>query len=376
MRKNIFDFLEHKTLYYDKIDFSIVHQAWVCIASHVQLPYVIHIVGTNGKGTTGRYLASYLEQIGKDVLHYSSPHIVEFNERIWINQHNVSNEQLQTAHVALYHYLSSELLNKLTYFEYSTLLALYLSSQRDYLILEAGLGGEFDATNVVKNDLTLVTTIGLDHQSFLGDTIEDIAMTKMRSCDTAMIVGHQQSDEVLNLAQTFEDKDKKVHSVDHFNFPVYINKSIPLYLHKNIELVMATLNFLNIKIDTNFFNTIKMPGRFEKINSHIIVDVGHNPLAAQEIVKSFSNNKVTLVYNSYADKQYQEVLKILKPIIKKLEIIIIDDQRMVSSDVLINIAKKENIPVSIFKQIDDQKKYLVFGSFLVVEEFLKKVNEK
>ena len=376
MQKDIFEFLEVKTLYYDKIDFTIVHKAWNCLSKYIKLPYIIHIVGTNGKGTTGRYLSSYLAQIGFDTLHYSSPHIKKFNERIWINQEDVSNKQLQDTHEKLCRYLSDELLEKLTYFEYTTLLALFLSSNRDYLILEAGLGGEFDATNVVNSDLTLVTTIGLDHQSFLGDTIEQIAKTKMRSCNNTMIVGYQQHKLVYDIAKEFEKQNIKVFFIDNFNIPKYTNDTLPNYLHKNIELVMSALKYIDIDIDTAIFDNIKMNGRFEKIGKNIVVDVGHNPLAAEQIVKNFINNKVILVYNSYEDKQYEEVLSILKPIIKTLEIIKIDDKRIVDTDVLIDVAKKQNIEVKMFENINSNENYLVFGSFLVVEEFLKKLDEK
>jgi dihydrofolate synthase/folylpolyglutamate synthase len=119
-----------------------------------------------------------------------------------------------------------------------------------------------------------------------------------------------------------------------------------------------------------------MPGRFEKIRNNIIVDVGHNPLAAKEIVNNFSNNKVILVYNSYEDKQYEEVLNILKPIIKRVEIIKVDDKRIVSTDILMDITKKLGLKTKIFQDIDFNESYLVFGSFLVVEQFLKKIDEK
>ena len=76
--------LNHKTMYYDKIDYDTIKKSWDLLSKHVNLPYVIHIIGTNGKGSTGRYLASLLLQLKQKVLHYSSPHILKFNERIWI----------------------------------------------------------------------------------------------------------------------------------------------------------------------------------------------------------------------------------------------------------------------------------------------------
>lgn len=158
--------LNHKTMYYDKIDFSIVKKSWDILSSQITLPFVIHIVGTNGKGSTGRFLAYYLNKKSFKTLHYSSPHILKFNERIWINAEDSSDEQLNFAHKKLQELLPLELLKLLTYFEYTTLLAIVLSDNLDYLVLEAGLGGEFDATNVVPNNLSLITTIDLDHQSF------------------------------------------------------------------------------------------------------------------------------------------------------------------------------------------------------------------
>jgi dihydrofolate synthase/folylpolyglutamate synthase len=139
-KANLQEFLEYKTLYYDKIDFTIVKSSWEILSKKIKLPFVIHIVGTNGKGSTGRFLAHYLHKIDYKVLHYSSPHIMKFNERIWINGSDVSDENLEIAHRFLQELYEIELLGKLTYFEYTTLLAFYLSKDFDYLVLEAGLG--------------------------------------------------------------------------------------------------------------------------------------------------------------------------------------------------------------------------------------------
>ena len=98
--------------------------------------------------------------------------------------------------------------------------------------------------------------------------------------------------------------------------------------------------------------------------------MGHNPLAAEVIKKEFENKKVTLIYNSYADKDYVEVLKILKPIIKKLIIIELDDKRVVKKDDLLKVITQLNIPNEETIKIEEDEEYLVFGSFLVVEKFL------
>ena len=375
-KANLEEFLKYKTLYYDKIDFTVVKSSWDKLSTKIKLPFVIHIVGTNGKGSTGRFLAHYLHKKDFKVLHYSSPHIMKFNERIWINGSDVSDENLELAHKFLQDLFEIELLEKLTYFEYTTLLAFYLSKDFDYLVLEAGLGGEFDATNVVENNLSLITTIGLDHQSFLGNTVEEIAATKMRSCDNKMLIGYQVFPEVIKTAyevkkQILEQRNREIEIIEVKDFNKYpINEKFASYLKRNLHLVIACLNELNIPIDTQLFDDVPLFGRCQKIASNITIDVGHNPLAATVIAKEFENKKITLIYNSYADKDYEEVLKILKPIIKKVVIIDLDDKRIVKKEELQKVIKQLNITNEETIKIEENEEYLVFGSFLVVEKFL------
>ncbi|MEJ2372600.1 MAG: bifunctional folylpolyglutamate synthase/dihydrofolate synthase, partial [Sulfurimonas sp.] len=166
------EFLESKPLYYTEIDYTRMPRAYSSIKEKFKLPKIIHIVGTNGNGTTGRFLATALIRRGYKTLHYTSPHILEFNERIWINGTNISDQKLEQLHENLQELLPQEFIDGLSYFEYTTFLAVLAASECDYLILEAGLGGEHDATAVFENILTLVTPIDKDHEAFLGNTIE------------------------------------------------------------------------------------------------------------------------------------------------------------------------------------------------------------
>ena len=375
-KTNLQEFLKYKTLYYDKIDFTVVKSSWEKLSTKIKLPFVIHIVGTNGKGSTGRFLAHYLHKKDFKVLHYSSPHIVKFNERIWINGNDAKDEVLEVAHKFLQDLYDVEILQKLTYFEYTTLLAFYLSKDFDYLVLEAGLGGEFDATNVVENDLSLITTIGLDHQSFLGNSVREIAMTKMRSVDNKMLIGYQLYDDVIKTAyevkeQIKNERNRDIEIVQVKEFDKYsINDKFANYLKRNLHLVIACLNELKIDIDLKLFDDVPLFGRCQRILPNVTIDVGHNPLAAQMIVKEFENRKITLIYNSYGDKDYEGVLKILKPIIKKIIIIELDDKRIVDKNNLLKIINELNIINEDKITIEQNEEYLVFGSFLVVEKFL------
>jgi len=383
-KASLSQFLEFKTLYYDKIDFTTVKSSWELLSKKINLPFVIHLVGTNGKGSTGRFLAHYLNKSNYKVLHYSSPHIIKLNERIWINGSDVNDFDLEEAHQFLQELYPLDLLEKLTYFEYLTLLSFYLSKNCDYLVLEAGLGGEFDATNVVKNDLSLITTIDLDHQSFLGNTVEEIAETKMRSVDKKMLIGYQLHDSVKQSAQKVKEqilKERNINiEIDYVeNFERYsLDKKFATYLKRNLHLVIKCLEELKISLNLDFFDDVELFGRCQKIRKNITIDVGHNPLAAKVLKEEFKDKKITLIYNSYADKDYEEVLRILKPIINKIIIIELDDKRIVPKNNLLKIIDKLNIINEEIIEINDNEEYLVFGSFLVVEKFLYLIgiNEK
>lgn len=365
------NFLDQKTMYYDEIDYDTIKISWNILKDHIALPFVIHIVGTNGKGSTGRFLAHYLHKKKFTTLHYSSPHVLKFNERIWMNGKDISDETLENTHQRLQEILPKDLSDRLTYFEYTTLLSLLLSDSFDYLILEAGLGGEFDATNVVKNDLSLITTIDFDHQSFLGNTIKEIATTKLRSCDTKMILNQQVHQEVYEIASLYECEKVEEFDVSRLNF-------LPSYLLQNLKLSLTALKYLNIDIDLSLFDDIQLFGRCQKIRENITIDVGHNPLASRAIYDEFilKNEKVSLIYNSFKDKDYKEVLTILKPILNEVLILDVEDKRIVEKESLVKICQGLNLKVNTFKKIDESKNYLVFGSFSVVETFLKDHIEK
>jgi dihydrofolate synthase/folylpolyglutamate synthase len=143
-----------------------------------RLPPVIHVAGTNGKGSTIAHLRAFLESSGKTVHVYNSPHLVRFNERIRLAGKLVSTRRLNAALEAV------ETLNDgapITFFEVTTVTAfkLFAETRADYLLLETGMGGTYDTTNVVRHPLgTIITPVDLDHQGFLGNTVAEIAVSK------------------------------------------------------------------------------------------------------------------------------------------------------------------------------------------------------
>ena len=369
------DFIIDKPLYYKEIDHERVHKAYALLKPHIKKPRVIHLVGTNGKGSIGRIMATLLHCSSYRVGHFSSPHILKFNERIWIEGEDISDSGLEVSHDKLYNILGGETCDALSYFEYTTLLALVAMEELDIIVLEAGLGGEFDATNVVSKELSVITPIGLDHQEFLGDTIESIATTKLNSIDKRAIIGFQTNLEVYDIAKQMDAQIYSIKESDDEVLTLTQDMGWSHYLYENTLLAISSLDILNLSYDIQNLKYVKLFGRFYSITPNIIIDVGHNLLAteaiAQALEEKFGNNKVVLVYNSLNDKDYSSILKRLKKHIRRVEIIAIESDRAVDVTILQDELIKLSIEYREFKTINNYENYLVFGSFFVVESFIK-----
>ncbi|OQX73830.1 MAG: hypothetical protein B6D59_04425 [Campylobacteraceae bacterium 4484_4] len=375
-------FLAGKPLYYREIDYSRMPRVWKRISAQFTLPKIIHIIGTNGKGSTGRFLAHYLWRSGRRTGHYTSPHILRFNERIWIDGKDIEDQKLESAHQKLGQILTSKEAAALSYFEYTTLLAVVAFEGLEYVVMEAGLGGEYDATAVFPKELTLVTSIGFDHQAFLGETIEAIARTKLMAVQKFAILGRQPSNRVYKMAKKVSrEKGVEFFRVEHFYTreesieaeATVAKMGLPDVFANNLLLAMAGAKFFGFEIDFSKIEDLRLFGRVQKIAPHITIDVGHNPMAARALRAFYLAQKkqVTLLYNSYEDKDYKNILTILKPIVQKVEILPIYGERVVSEEELIHAIEAVGLLWERFEKIDENRDYLIFGSFAVVERFLE-----
>ncbi len=368
-------FLNQKPLFYQEIDYDRMPRVWQKIKHYFRLPNVIvHIVGTNGKGSTGRFMAHFLHKKRYRVGHYSSPHILRFNERIWVDGHDVEDAQLQKAHESLVKILSPEDAQSLSYFEYTTLLGMWIFSGCDYLIMEAGLGGEYDATAVFESRLTLATTIGHDHHDFLGDTIEQIAQTKLKATHNCLLLGRQNDPMVEEIAQKITREKGTIFCRYHPQqeaVEIVKKLSLPEVFSDNFSLALCALEMLGFESEPKHFDDLKLVGRAQQIAENITIDVGHNPLAAQALLKHFQDQSVTLIFNSYDDKAFAKSLEILKPIVDRVEIIAVESERITQRERLESVLKSLDIPYGDFEKVDPSHNYLVFGSFRVVEAFLR-----
>lgn len=376
------DFLQNKPLYYKKIDYDRFPIIYKKIEKSFNLPRIVHVVGTNAKGSTGRTLAHLLHKRGLHVGHYSSPHISKFNERIWIDGEDVSDDLLERTHKKLQTLLLDEDSEALSYFEYTTLLAMLIFCECcEYVVLEAGLGGEFDATNVFDKKLSIITPIGFDHEAFLGNTLEKIATTKLRSVRGDLLLAKQYEKDVYKLAlKRVEEVGSNLYLAESYLSDGFYeelrdeinDKKYPQFFVDNFSTALCAYELLGFKAEVGLLEGLELFGRCQKIARNITIDVGHNPMAAKALLEHFKEKKIVLVYNSYDDKEYGKILQILKPIIKEVQILKITDKRETLRGNLENILKLNKIKYRQFDKISSDEEYLVFGSFSVVEEFLNR----
>ncbi|MFZ5375280.1 MAG: bifunctional folylpolyglutamate synthase/dihydrofolate synthase [Campylobacterota bacterium] len=380
---NLDEFLSAKPLFYDVIDYERFPRAYAMIADRLPKPAIVHIVGTNGKGSTGRFLAEALRRSGKRTGHYTSPHILRFNERIWIGGEEIGDAALEAVHRRLMKLLPAGVSESLSYFEYTTLLSMLAFEGCDWVVLEAGLGGEHDATNVFEKALSVFTPIDLDHAAFLGTTIEAVAQTKLRSMTRLALLGRQKHSEVETIARKIaHDKGTRLYTLGERVTPameenawhIATKNGLSDYLRDNLLLSMAAFELLGFEAHAELFDQHALFGRLSKISHNVTLDVGHNPLAAREIVRAYAGKKVNLVYNTYRDKDYREILRILRPIVERVEIIDVNEPRIAERSDLESALGELQIPFVPFERTDEEKEYLVFGSFSVAETFLKRMN--
>lgn len=378
-------FLETKPKEYHKFDpsrFIQIYKDFKNAFFEIQAK-VIHVVGTNGKGSTGRFLTLLLADQNFKVLHFTSPHVFEFRERFFLNGSVVGESVLENAHQQLQSHAFS---NACSYFEYATLLAVMLAKDCDYLVLEAGLGGEFDSTNALEKTLSVFTPIDYDHKEFLGDSLESIAQTKLKAMGSLSIIAPQQ-ELVLNVAQKIA-KDKHAQLIVVQN---EISKGVRDYIERyhlarflamNLEVALKAFETLlpcNKQEVLKNLKPLNLIGRCELLSPNILIDVGHNPHSAKalkEEIKRVFNTPIVLIYNCYQDKDAFLVLEILKPVVKKVLILELHNERIIQLEKLKGILETLGLEHALFEELEENENYLVYGSFLVANAFYERYQKK
>lgn len=373
-------YLDSKGAEYAPFNPKRAHNIFKKLKPNLCLPKkIIHIIGTNGKGSTGRFITLGLEQHNLSVFHFTSPHLFEVNERFYKNGKNLESSVLESAHLFLQQF---DFIKQASYFEYLTFLALILAQDCDVLILEAGLGGEFDSTSVIESDICVFTSISYDHQEILGSKIEQIATTKLNAMAKLNFIAPQPFKTTINIAKRIaKQKQAKLIFINDEILDsallTYAKKyKLAPFLQENLWVAKNVLDFLGKSFDFGILRAFDLPYRAYKIQKNILLDVGHNEGCAREIAKIVGAKKVFLVYNTFFQKDVYKILKILKPIIKRVLILEVLHERILPKADLINVCEELRIPFGNFTHINQESEYVVFGSFSVVKEFLERINAR
>ena len=288
----------------------------------------IHVAGTNGKGSTSHMLASILQEAGYKVGLYTSPHLKDFRERIKINGKEVSKqfvigfiEQNKTFFDA----------NQLSFFEMTVGMAFeYFSKQEvDIAVIEVGLGGRLDSTNIITPEVSVITNIGLDHTQFLGNTLEAIAFEKggIIKPNVPVVIGETQKETTPVFESLAKNNNSKIVFADNKTVETYKSDLTGNYQVKNIITVIQAVKELQQKgykisnkhIEKGLLNVVKntgLLGRWQvlKENPKVVCDTGHNREGLTYVMQQLSKEKfkaLHIVFGVVNDKDLSTIVDLL-----------------------------------------------------------------
>lgn len=298
-------------------------------------PKVITVAGTNGKGSTCAIMEAILLDAGYKVGVYSSPHLIRYNERVRINGEELSDQH----HVDAFDYIESlRGETSLSFFEIATLAGLHLFQQQqvDVVLLEVGLGGRLDATNIVDHDVSVITSLAVDHVDWLGDDINVIGFEKAGIFRSGKPAICGQPDAPMTVAAHADDIGATLYQVEyqysykqdgerwHWQSGSFDLNDLPL---PNLPLANAATALMALgvsELDITDMNVVKgleeanLAGRMQKLGSEptIILDAAHNPHSAEYLVKQvkqrYGDKKLHAVIGMLHDKDVEATLEELK----------------------------------------------------------------
>jgi len=356
---------------------------------HKKLKF-IHVAGTNGKGSTCSFLTSLLVEKGEKVGLFTSPHIYDFRERIRVN-----GIEIDQAFVIDF----CEKIKKISldyspsFFEITLAMALCYFQQENcsIVVLETGLGGRLDATNVVQPLISVITNIGIDHTQFLGNTLEAIAGEKagIIKVNTPVVIGQKQ----FETTNVFENKAKELNSqiifAQEFQLPFELN--LEGYQSQNLKTALVTLLLLSYSIDKelvekalkNLRRISGLYGRMEIVqkNPTLILDVSHNKEGIKATLKSLKlseDAKLTILFGTSQDKAIEEMITLF-PKNAEIHLCIFKNERSQTFERLQEI-KESNPKIKAVHQevnqaikqllstLNKQDTLLVIGSFFLISD--------
>ena len=411
--KTLQDWLDwQQTLHPQNIDFKL--ERIKSVYNKLNIPKiadkVIIVAGTNGKGSTVAILESILHENNYSVGSFTSPHIINYNERIRFNKTEVETSELIETFKIIDDIRGD---TTLTYFEFATLTAFYLFSKKmlDYVILEVGLGGRLDATNIIDSDLSIITSIGIDHTEFLGSTIDSIAMEKagvMRPFKPSIYAGRNPPSSLFAYANKIKSrlqfntndfhvkrlKNSWIWSDKTFNIELPALPLIGDFQYDHAGAAIKAIKILDPELlnnKTSLHNGIRnitLLGRYQILSKEpeIILDVAHNEDSAKKLQENLMKNhfyKTIAIIGILKDKDVYSLIKPMIDIVDLWYCVTIDSIRGMNAQEIkarmSTLVNKDNIFISdtmtdaslkAMSQLDKQDRLIIYGSFYTVSEYL------
>ncbi|WP_298238454.1 folylpolyglutamate synthase/dihydrofolate synthase family protein [uncultured Algibacter sp.] len=288
----------------------------------------VHVAGTNGKGSTSHMLASVLQEEGYKVGLYTSPHLKDFRERIKINGKTVS-KQFVISFIKRNRSFFED--NEMSFFEMTVGMAFdYFSKQEiDIAVVEVGMGGRLDSTNIITPEVSVITNIGLDHTQFLGDTLELIAHEKggIIKANVPVVIGETQKETALVFKDLAKKNNSKIEFADKNVFSEYKSDLVGSYQIKNTKTVVQVVKELRLigynisekHLKEGLLNVVKntnLLGRWQILKNipKVICDTGHNREGLTYVMTQLENenfNNLHIVFGVVNDKDLDSIIGLL-----------------------------------------------------------------
>ncbi|MCS7245109.1 MAG: Mur ligase family protein [candidate division WOR-3 bacterium] len=362
-----------------------------------KLKNVVHVVGTKGKGSVSFYLSRFLINAGFKVGTYISPHLVNIRERIMLDLNPISENDFVRIFHNVYKNMEIKSKNFRTFFETLTAMAFlyFLENNCDYCIIEAGLGGRLDATNVFDKSNVIITKIHYDHMNVLGDTLDKIAFEKASVIKkNSLVFTSYQEKEVMKVINDFvmknsaelffvefETINSSLYGVEfRVKDRVFKTPLVGSFHAYNASLsIIAFEKLTNMKFKNELFKDIRIPGRFEvfKIGQKtIVLDVAHNYISILETISNtidLFHKEPIIIFSLSKDKDLENISRIIKPYLVLLPHI--ENPRLLKPHEISEYLEKYLIFNTLKDAIDfamhsDFDIVLITGSNFLVSEFL------
>ena len=348
----------------------------------------LHVAGTNGKGSTCVMMDSVLRAAGHRTALYTSPHLVDFRERIRVDGQMIPESSVAEG-LTLLRDASEGWEQAPTFFELATVLAAwwFAREEAEFVVWETGMGGRLDATNAVTPLVSVIMPVGLDHQAWLGETIALIAAEKAGIIKPGVpVISAPQADEVRAVLEA-----KAVEVGVQIGFVGAPWEAGPVGLagaHQrwNAAVALAALRAAGVEVGEEAVRSglakVKWPGRFQRAGAALVVDGAHNPPATAVLVATwrevFGHVKARLVFGVLSDKDASALLHLLRTIADEVWLVPVAGARGTSVDELRPIAEAAGFPAVytstieevLAKERQDSTPVLVTGSLFLVGEVL------